>query len=478
VKVGRVIFVGILALLFGSGLKGATVYVDAAGPNEPGMGTAADPFRQIQDGIDAANPNDIVEIRPGLYTGAGNYDLDPGGKSITIQGVSPFEPSVAAATIIDANGAGRGFYVHSGEDANCVIQGLTIRNCRTNGSGAAICCAQTSPVVNNCVISSCFSVYGGGAILCWDSSSAISNCILSNNSTSAKGGGIWLISADVTVSNCTISGNSATQYGGAIHCSDSTVELSNSILWANTAGSGNEIALSTSNPDQNSVAMVRYCDVQGGQAQVSAGANCTLQWHQSDISEEPLFASFDVNGDANTWDFHLQSNYGRWDSGSFQVVDLVKDGFIDMDDFAVFAASWRHKGESIPGDFDNSRSVDLYDMEIFSQSYLRGSGQGEWVYDAVISPCIDAGDPNLGWASEPWPNGRRVNMGAYGATSQASMNGNEADFNVDGRVDFSDFAYLGGKWGIEEYCIEDLSKNGVVDTADLESFAGNWLWHR
>jgi len=419
VKVRRVILVGVFVVLCGSVLKGATVYVDAAGPNEPGTGTATDPFRQIQDGIDAAEPNDVVEIRPGVYTGAGNYDLDPKGKSITIQGVSPFEPSVAAATIIDANGAGRGFYVHSGEDANCVIQGLTIRNGRASGSGAAICCEQTSPTVNNCVISSCFSVYGGGAILCWDSNSTISNCILFDNSTSAKGGGIWLISADVTVSNCTISGNSATQYGGAIHCSESTLELSNSILRANIAGDGNEIALSTSNSDQNSIATVRYCDVEGGQQQIMAGANCTIYWNTGNIDEEPFFAVFDANGDANMWDFHLQSGFGRWDANS----------------------------------------------------------EG-WVNDFNTSGCIDAGDPNTGWASEPWPNGRRINTGAYGGTIEASKNGNEADFDVDMVVDFRDFVYLAGKWGIEEYCIEDLSGDGVVDVMDLGGFAGNWLWHK
>ncbi|MGB7582861.1 MAG: dockerin type I domain-containing protein [Sedimentisphaerales bacterium] len=34
-------------------------------------------------------------------------------------------------------------------------------------------------------------------------------------------------------------------------------------------------------------------------------------------------------------------------------------------------------------------------------------------------------------------------MGAYGGTSQASKNGNIADLNVDGRVDFLDLAQLG-----------------------------------
>ena len=52
-------------------------------------------------------------------------------------------------------------------------------------------------------------------------------------------------------------------------------------------------------------------------------------------------------------------------------------------------------------------------------------------YDDVTSPCIDAGDPDsplgnelLSIARDPyneWGENLRINMGAYGGTSQASM---------------------------------------------------------
>ncbi len=44
----------------------------------------------------------------------------------------------------------------------------------------------------------------------------------------------------------------------------------------------------------------------------------------------------------------------------------------------------------------------------------------KWVKDNVHSPCIDAGDPKTDCSREPAPNGRRVNMGAYGNTKDAS----------------------------------------------------------
>ena len=40
--------------------------------------------------------------------------------------------------------------------------------------------------------------------------------------------------------------------------------------------------------------------------------------------------------------------------------------------------------------------------------------------DDVTSPCIDADDPNSHVAFEPFPNGGRINLGAYGGTPEAS----------------------------------------------------------
>ena len=41
---------------------------------------------------------------------------------------------------------------------------------------------------------------------------------------------------------------------------------------------------------------------------------------------------------------------------------------------------------------------------------------GQWVMDTVTSPCIDAGNDRPDWINELWPNGGRINLGAYGGT--------------------------------------------------------------
>ena len=41
--------------------------------------------------------------------------------------------------------------------------------------------------------------------------------------------------------------------------------------------------------------------------------------------------------------------------------------------------------------------------------------------DKQHSPAIDAGDPSVPVDAEPKPNGRRLNLGRYGGTAEASL---------------------------------------------------------
>jgi len=77
------------------------------------------------------------------------------------------------------------------------------------------------------------------------------------------------------------------------------------------------------------------------------------------------------------------------------------------------------------------------------------------IIDDVTSPCIDAGDPMSPIGAEPFPNGGVVNMGAYGATTEASKSyfGKPpceiivaGDVNGDCVVDFRDFRLMALHW--------------------------------
>jgi hypothetical protein len=62
-----------------------------------------------------------------------------------------------------------------------------------------------------------------------------------------------------------------------------------------------------------------------------------------------------------------------------------------------------------------------YDFHLKSQGGRWDPMSGNWIVDKVSSPCIDAGSPDERVGLERFPNGGRVNMGAYGGTPEASL---------------------------------------------------------
>jgi hypothetical protein len=103
-----------------------------------------------------------------------------------------------------------------------------------------------------------------------------------------------------------------------------------------------------------------------------------------------------------------------------------------------------------------------------------------WVVDNVTSTCIDTGDPNSDWTAELWPHGKRINMGAYGGTPEASISqldiGNIAnlDNDVSDIVNSLDLALFVGKWCYEEFLLaEDLNRDSFVNFIDFAIFADN-----
>jgi len=95
------------------------------------------------------------------------------------------------------------------------------------------------------------------------------------------------------------------------------------------------------------------------------------------------------------------------------------------------------------------------DFHLKSQAGRWNAKEGRWTTDDVTSPCIDAGDPDSAIGLEPFPNGGRINMGAYGGTEEASKSyfGGPVcetivagDINGDCRVDMADFVILARHW--------------------------------
>ena len=353
-------------------LNPAPIFVDDDSPNDPAPGDAtvsdplADgsrqhPFDSIQKAIDNGFPRGTIVVLPGTYTGNGNKNLDFRNIRMTVSGANG-----PANCIIDCQGEGRGFYFHSGEGPDSVVEGLTIANGKADN---------------------------GGAIRCDNSSPTINHCIFRNNSASFLGGAVYLVGSDVVLRNCTFFGNTALYGGGAICHASGTMTLVNCILWGDSA------------PEISSYAerRVRYCDVQGGFA------------GEGNINADPLFA------DPASGDYHLKSQAGRWDvkaktwvkddvtspcidagdpnsdwaaeppphgerinmgafggtiqaslskSAAGNLADLNGDGSVNYADVEMLAEKWLHQEALLPEDLDRNGVVNLSDFCVLADEWL------------------------------------------------------------------------------------------------------------
>ncbi len=199
----------------------------------------------------------------------------------------------------------------------------------------------------------------GSAIRCSASSPTIANCLIAGNRRIEPGdAAISCTDSNAVFVNCTIADNYAGEEGAGLLLRDSSVTLVNSILWANMPC---EIVSSG-----EATVSVQYSTVAGGWPGLG------------NRSSDPLFAGV-----------------GRW---------------VDPRNSAIVVGPDRPDAVWVTGDYHIKSRAGRWDPKA-----------GQWLQDAATSPCIDAGDPNAPIGEEPPPNGSRVNLGAYGGTSQASM---------------------------------------------------------
>ncbi len=329
-------------------LNATTLYVDDDATNDPGPGDptvsdqAADgstvhPFDAIQKAINAAISGDTVMVLPGTYTGTGNQDIDFGGKAITVQGTSPGDPSVVAATVIDCQGSAaanhRGFHFHVGEIASSVLAGLTITNAYISGGlgndGGGIFCEYASPTIRNCTIRNCRAGVGGG-ISSLGSTPSIVRCTVSNNSAD-YGGGIRCDSATV-ISNCVIRNNTAVGQGGGIYYYIN-VTIRDCVIVSNGASMGGGIQAENEPGTFGTITNCTICDNTGGggiasdyNPALTVVSNCIV-WRNTggSVSAGTVFYS-DVGGGypggtnlnvdpMMTSDYHLQPGSPCIDAG-------------------------------------------------------------------------------------------------------------------------------------------------------------------
>lgn len=178
-------------------------------------------FSTIKDAVDYLPTGVTIELGDGRFTGAGNRDVDFKGKSLVIRSRSG-DPT---ACIVDCEGHGPAFYLHSGEDSATTIEGLTISSgvaervgfYNDKCGGALLLTTSASPIIRNCVFRENRASGSGGAVFCVDFANAhFYNCVFADNTADKAGGAISACWSKNVFMDCVFTSNRAATHGGAI----------------------------------------------------------------------------------------------------------------------------------------------------------------------------------------------------------------------------------------------------------------------
>ena len=334
-------------------------------------------------------------------------------------------PTVTNCTFSQNSGNGTGGGLHNGRGdpilTNCTFE----HNSSCRGGGMYSFCHSNPTLIDCSFISNSVEHFGGGMYNKSGTCQLFIRCTFKNNYAVWYGGGLYnSFSSTPFIESCLFANNSSDNWGGAVHFFDSNAQMTNCTIVNNSAEEGAAFACGFWEENNPSNVRVSNCILWGNRHEIWNDDNSTIEIIYSDVAGGwPGEGNIDADplfADADSNDYHLKSEAGRWNP--------------------------------------------------YSQ---------RWVQDGVTSPCIDGGEPNSDLTAELWPHGKRINMGAYGGTPQASMSlsnaGIIADLNTDDFVDYTDMMQLTDKWLYEAVLLsEDLSRDGIVNFTDFAIFARNW----
>ena len=241
------------------------------------------PGESIQAAINASSNGDVINIAAGTYS---EYNLNPGGKAITIQGTRHSDGSLA--TIIDGQDDGVVFRFISQEDQETILSDLMITGGLANYGGGIYCYDNSSPTISGCTISGNTGYSHGGGIYCYKfSNPTIRGCTISGNTGYSQGGGIYCgYDSTPTISNCTIEGNESYNNGGGIYCWDSFPTISDSEFIDNSADNGGGLYCRISNPT------ITGCTITFNTSQDGGGIYCS--------NSSPTISDCTISGNSAT----------------------------------------------------------------------------------------------------------------------------------------------------------------------------------
>jgi parallel beta-helix repeat protein len=287
-----------------------------------------------------------------------------------------------------ANSLGGGIYFEYGGSNTLTGNTITNNTASYYGGGIYFGSSGSNTLTGNTITNNTASYYGGGISFDYSGSNTLTGNTITNNTANSDGGGIYFLSSgSSTLNGNNISGNTSSSEGGGIYLYDShnTTLSGNTIANNQISGTGKTGGIFVTAESQyvslaGDPGTVTYNVIRGNdgyQLYNDNGFNADgrndvnaryVQWGTCDAAEiqELIFDYFDNGAKAFVMFYPFVC------PGDFDM-----DADVDLVDLAILADNWLRNDCAIPdwcegADLDVSTKVDLYDFAEFANNWLKG----------------------------------------------------------------------------------------------------------
>lgn len=437
----------------------AELYVSESGSDSNAGTTPEQAFRTVTKAVAAAGEGSRIHVGPGVYGSLEDYPLNLDKSGLWLLG------DEGGGTILTALG-GNKRVITAQEAADIRLERLSLTggalSSTTGGAGGGLYAGNVLLAVSDCRITN-NAVYVtlnesqtgpmGCGFYAYAARVAMSGCEIARNlgtsdtggyrSNVYRGGGLAFSGGEAVMADCVIASNRLVCYGyssigdtaqgAGIHLTLGSLRLERCLMMTNTLYS-------------------RGLGWLYGGGVYSAGklamVNCLVAANDATSLGGAAFGDgFYGGGTLAATNVTVAGNPGQgvYYSGATQrsLVNSIVWG--NGDDLAAFATNAAgaltgvHYCDIEDGDNQGTNGCFSADPLFADAVYFHPASRagtyeggwfsgGTWVKNAVHSPAIDAGDPASACDAEPLPNGRKVNLGAYGNTSVASLSLTQGTF--------------------------------------------------